>query len=311
MTTLSDEVESFRQAVVQALLQVDGRNLDGVIGLIGPAKRRETFGKIYKGVYNKSVVCIKSFKNIESEDSESHPEFLRRLVREVKVWSQLAHKHIVKLHGWTSYIDSKQNLCPNGGDVKAFLRRYPDADRRALVCGIAQGLNYLHLKDVVHANMKPESVVVSDGSIPQLCDFDLSFIIWDTSTHINTTELFEALRYIAPEVCEKNEPFRDKGTDVWGFGCIAMEILRGQRPYATIRNEFAVYWAIGRSEPPFALPVMQPTEEILVLCLNPDPEQRIGMQTVTEHLERSDNCLATQSLSPAHQFSDAAILNST
>ncbi|KAF8317504.1 kinase-like domain-containing protein [Cantharellus anzutake] len=316
-----DEVESLRRTIVQKLEQVDDRNLDGIIdiGTIQRTPKQGSFGVIYKG----TKVCIKAFKDIESD--VSRPEFLRRLVREMKVWCELAHTHVVQLHGWISYLESKQNLCPSlvsnwcgEGDVEAFLRRCPEADRRALVCGIAHGLEYLHSKEIVHADMKPQNVVVSDERTPQLCDFGLSFIIWDTSTHINPSSLAGTLRYIAPEVCHKEEPFRDKRTDVWAFGCTAMEILRNTRPYGTIKNEFAVHGAIGGSVPPFALPAAQPIEEILLLCLEPTPEHRINMQTVTERLGQNhsgggqaDNSSATQSFSHSHQFLNTAILSST
>ncbi|KAF8331647.1 kinase-like domain-containing protein [Cantharellus anzutake] len=238
------------------------------------------------------------------------------------VWCKLAHDHVVRLHGWIPYLENPEILCPglvsnwcDGGDVTTFLKRSPQADRQALICGIACGLEYLHSKKVVHGDMKPDNVVMGDKSTPQLCDFGLSFITSDKTTFLHASSMFATGRYLAPEVFESEEPFRNEKTDVWAFGCTAMEILRSEPPYSTTRNELAVFKVIGTT-PPFDLSPTQPTEEILVRCLNFDPEGRINMGDVAKRLKQNgsrsgcpDNSSATQSFSYPLQFPSAAILS--
>ncbi|KAF8331637.1 kinase-like domain-containing protein, partial [Cantharellus anzutake] len=146
--------------------------------------------------------------------------------REMRVWSQLTHAHIVQLYGWISYIkeDFQPSLVSNwcgGGNVQEFLHQHPDADRRALICGIAHGVEYLHSEDVVHGNIRPENIVMN-GEIPQLCGFGLSFILWDRSTWPDSVA--GTTRYIAPEVFFDEVRNKDKESDVWGFGCTAMKV---------------------------------------------------------------------------------------
>ncbi|KAF8317502.1 kinase-like domain-containing protein [Cantharellus anzutake] len=213
------------------------------------------------------------------------------------VWRKLTHEHVVWLHGWIPYVESPENLCPSlvsdwcdEGDVTTFLKRSPHADREALVCGIAHGLEYLHSEEIVHGDMKPDNVVVSGGRTPQLCDFGLSFIVSDTSTYIHASSLLGTARYVAPEVFESEEPFRNKKTDVWAFGCTAMEILRSEPPYPTIRNDLAVFKVIGTILP-FNPSATQPTEETLVRCFDLDPEGRINMGDVIKCLKQNASTL--------------------
>ncbi|KAF8328586.1 kinase-like domain-containing protein [Cantharellus anzutake] len=230
-------VDELLQNIKERLLQVDDRILDGQVAI--PHNRAWSFGVIYEGTYNTEKVCIKAFRYI---DRDPVSEFIHRLVREMRVWRQLTNTHIVKLHGWISYLESTEDLCPglvsnwcDEGNVKSYLRRRQDADRQALICGIAHGLAYLHSREIVHGDIKPQNVVVSSEKTPQLCDFGLSFIISDKSTYIDATSMgqFGTWRYLAPEVCMAEEPFRNMKSDVWAFGCTAMEVRLFQRIFGS------------------------------------------------------------------------------
>ena len=65
--------------------------------------------------------------------------------------------------------------------------------------------------------------MVDPSEQAQLCDFGASCILSDISTHFGNSNV-GAFRYVAPELLEPEEPFRNKATDVWSFGCTAMEV---------------------------------------------------------------------------------------
>ncbi|KAF8317506.1 kinase-like domain-containing protein [Cantharellus anzutake] len=271
--------KSWQQELEERMLQIDPRNLNGVIDT-DPQRAREQgcFGTIYKGIYNNRKVCVKVVGGFSRS--------FEHLIREMRVWCQLTHPHIVQLYGWISYIkeDFRPSLVSNwcdGGNVRGFLERHPNADRRALIYGIAHGVEYLHSEDVVHGDITPANVVMN-GNIPQLCDFGTSFLIWDTTTRPGPTVVGYGmvLRYTAPEVTV-GESGSTKESDVWGFGCTAMEILRNEQPYSTttILVDMHNPAALAQSKPPFTPPSTQ-TEKTLAPCLEFNPKNRIDMGTV-------------------------------
>ena len=97
-----------------------------------------------------------------------------------------------------------------------------------LLCGVA----YMHHKDVVHADIKPGNVVVDDAQVWRIIDVGLS---WVDRPGLRLTAGSDAelggLRlmtpcYRSPEVylCDPNF---GKPMDMWGVGCIALELVAG------------------------------------------------------------------------------------
>ncbi|KAF8331648.1 kinase-like domain-containing protein [Cantharellus anzutake] len=262
--------------LMMRMLQTNLPNLDGVVNIptVWRIQAGGSFSTIYKGIYKMNEVCIKSYYSTHLRENE-------RIIREMKVWFRLSHPNIVQLHGWISPIESRlrlssvSNWC-NEGNVQEFLSRHPDAKRQALIRGVAYGVDYLHSLNVVHGDINPSNIVMNED-VPQLCGFALSFILHDPSTSLDH-DAFGTLRYLAPETFKDEVCIKNKGTDVWAFGCTAMEILSGKRPHS-MQTGVALFRAI-ELEPPFTLPATQPIEATLVLCLKPNPEHRIDMKTV-------------------------------
>lgn len=124
------------------------------------------------------------------------------------------------------------------GTLRDFLQRQDDGlDTRtslAICLGIARALRAAHGADVVHRAVKPENVLMMNG-IPKLMNFDLSYQIEDDRLTVmpDVTEIKDD-GYVAPEILS-GEDF-DEGTDFFGLGVIAYEMLAGAKPFATIRQ---------------------------------------------------------------------------
>ncbi|KAG8942530.1 Negative regulator of mitotic exit [Tulasnella sp. 424] len=68
--------------------------------------------------------------------------------------------------------------CANGNIMEYFAKN-PNADRRRLISQVAEGLVYLHGREppVVHSDIKPANVVVSDEGNAKICDFGISNVM--------------------------------------------------------------------------------------------------------------------------------------
>lgn len=93
-----------------------------------------------------------------------------------------------------------------------------------LVFAIANCLDYMHSKEILHLNLKPKNILLDEENYPQICD-SFNSKKDQILKYIRTNK--DALFYMAPEIIEGK-----KGTnksDVFSFAMLAYEILTGDR----------------------------------------------------------------------------------
>ncbi|KAF8329585.1 kinase-like domain-containing protein, partial [Cantharellus anzutake] len=163
--------------------------------------------------------------------------------REGRIWSSLSHPHVTPFYGWALEVsDYDVRACfvsqfCSRRDLPQYLRTEPGASKSRLIHEIATGLMYLHEKGVVHGDIKPTNVLVTYEGSAMLCDFGLSMALEDTSTHPQGSSRNTTPEFSAPELIlfdSRDPPPRSKSTDVWAFGCTAMQVSYNPLPcYST------------------------------------------------------------------------------
>lgn len=95
---------------------------------------------------------------------------------------------------------------------------------KILVMQILKGVNFLHDKNIVHGDLKPENIVFSDNEYKNLKIADLgnSMYVYE----LNKYSLLQTRYYRAPEVILQTN--KDKGIDIWSIGCIISELITGK-----------------------------------------------------------------------------------
>jgi len=120
------------------------------------------FSEIYKGEWTDSLtgdhrpVAIKVFREV---DTNRHllENTIHRLNRETRVWHSLRHENVLPFLGLCRDLSPSpamiSPLCHNG-DVSQYLLSNPRVDRQAIIVGVANSLEYLHWRNVVHGDLK-------------------------------------------------------------------------------------------------------------------------------------------------------------
>jgi serine/threonine protein kinase/Flp pilus assembly protein TadD len=176
---------------------------------------------------------------------------------------------------------------------------YPEA-----VCWIgaqlADGLGHAHERGLVHNDLKPANVLLTDEGRPMLLDFgvadDLSVRASATVARIGGTLPFMSPEHI--DSIQYGTPVTDPRSDIYGLGIILFEMLTGQHPFRFPTEDTEVeipkMLAERREGAPRITPhnpaVTPGLEAIVRKCLEPDPEKRYQTAAeVREDLERHRN----------------------
>ncbi|KAF7305854.1 TKL/TKL-ccin protein kinase [Mycena chlorophos] len=195
---------------------------------------------IFRGTLNrpngrKIPVAIKVLR-LSGNDSQ-HKATFRRMKREVRVWSQLKHPNVLPflgvcgdLFGWPVLVSPFYE----DGHVGEYLKKYPEADRHALTLGAANGLTYLHRREMVHGDLKVQNVLVDANGRAVICDFGLAKIVNERGF---TSNCIGTVAYMAPELftvpgnhSRGRWTTTTKATDVYSFGLLGLEIFSGEPP---------------------------------------------------------------------------------
>ncbi|XP_050918837.1 cysteine-rich receptor-like protein kinase 1 [Lathyrus oleraceus] len=155
------------------------------------------------------------------------------LFNEVNLINGIQHKNVVKLLGCS--IDGLESLLVYeflpGKSLDQILfdkdseNALPWEKRFQIICGIAEGLAYLHEGSgtkIIHRDIKSSSILLDEALNPKIVDFGFSLGSAENKYHLNTR-----IAYVAPECLNKGE--LTEKADVYAFGVMLTEIVCGKK----------------------------------------------------------------------------------
>ncbi|KAL5514298.1 hypothetical protein ACEPAG_2386 [Sanghuangporus baumii] len=198
-------------------------------------------------------VAVKRLRLHVMEDRE----FQKKLTKELYIWSKLNNRRILPLDGFfleDSNYPSLVSRWMENGTVLKYLEAHPDVDLLRLVTGIAEGITYLHLNRIVHSDIKPDNVLISESGGPLLCDFGVSRMVvasrsFNFSSSLTGGGLRGTLRFMSKELLRATDlspATYSTASDVWAFGMTVLSILTRKVPYHYISNDVQVITAITK-----------------------------------------------------------------
>ncbi|KAF9449681.1 kinase-like protein [Macrolepiota fuliginosa MF-IS2] len=263
------------------------------------------FADVYRGAYKGQTICVKVFRIFQKGD---RTRILRNCVKEMLMWARLAHDNILPFYGIFCLDEVAQRLClvspwMKNGNLGEYLENNPNAPRMFLIQDVIDGLSYLHEMSIAHGDLKMQNVLISDYERALLTDFGLSIVVMTTSTGASSTAATgRTTAFTAPELIDdiEGEPLPTKGSDVWSFGCLCLEVFTGNRPYYRCKREVQIMRAIHRGEKP-----SQPRggddvckalqgwlRDMVISCWETDPQKRPTfmdmLDILTVNMDQSD-----------------------
>ncbi|HET7738470.1 MAG TPA: protein kinase, partial [Tepidiformaceae bacterium] len=105
----------------------------------------------------------------------------------------------------------------------------PEAEVLRIGAQIAGALEYAHRQGVVHNDVKPENIIVTDSGVAKVTDFGVAETVTRTLSPEDARALLGTIAYLAPEVMQGATP--DARADVYSLGLTLYELLAGRLPF--------------------------------------------------------------------------------
>jgi len=219
---------------------------------------------------------------------------LKRFEREAKALARLTHANIVKVTDYGEY-EGKPYLVmeylPSGTLKSKLGKPIPWREAARLLVPVARALAYAHEQGMVHRDVKPSNILITQSGDPMLTDFGIAKIIDEEAT-VDLTGTSAAVgtpEYMAPEqVTAKSVDHR---ADIYALGVVFYEMVTGRKPF-TADTPMAVLFKHASDPLPrpkgFVPTLPDAVEKVLLKALAKRPEDRYAsMSGFANALERT------------------------
>ncbi|MBX3085316.1 MAG: protein kinase [Anaerolineae bacterium] len=177
------------------------------------------------------IVAIKILRPSLTTD----PSFLQRFQQEARNVANLAHPNIVTLHDFgqdgNTYYMVMEFI--DGQDLKKIIRSSaPFTVERALHIGIqiCAGIGYAHRAGLVHADVKPQNILLTGNDSVKVTDFGIAQALSIVQNQEKQSVVWGSPHYFAPEQATGEPP--NTSSDVYAIGIVIFEMLTGKLPYS-------------------------------------------------------------------------------
>lgn len=208
----------------------------------------------------------------------SNIDYCKRFKHEVKTVGVLRHAHILPAFAQGDYEDWCYMVTPyiEYGTLNRKLADGPLSFEEAgkILEQLSSALQYAHDQGIVHRDIKPTNILLSNGEHVYLADFGLVKRVGDDNGLTVTGYLIGTPEYMAPELAE--EPASAK-SDQYALGVLLYQMLTGHVPF-TANTPLGVYLKHVRERPvePSILNPTIPTSmnDIILRALQKEPRHR-------------------------------------
>ena len=204
------------------------------------------------------IVRLKQVEHINSERN-----ILERVRHPFVVELYATYQDNINVYMLLSYIP--------GGELFSHLRRAGrfSADvTRFYLASIVLAIEYLHAKDTIYRDLKPENLLLDRVGYLRIADFGFAKVVEDrTFTLCGTPE------YLAPEIVLSQG--HGKAVDWWALGILAFEMLAGYPPFFD-DHPLGIYEKILRNEIAFPAHIDPYAKDLIRGLLTADRSKRLG-----------------------------------
>jgi len=259
-------------------------------------------GEVYKveHTYLGTTRVVKVIRPQIADSNEAHDRFLR----EARLATRVQHPNVATLHDFSGLPDGSHYMVwefIEGENIAQVMRKrgtFPVRQGLRLAAQAARGLDAIHRAGIIHRDISPENLMVTNGSEVKIIDLGVAKSEEIDNAVTKTGMFVGKLRYASPEhlgVLEDGQKI-DGRADIYSLGVVLYEMLTGRPPFeATSPHQYLMHHS-SRESQVIPMPVLPPSmpaslQAVLARALDRNRNKRYAsaadFANALEEVERS------------------------
>lgn len=220
-------------------------------------------------------VAIKLLKDVGGIGEDD-----RSIDREARLIASLAHPNIVAVydagrHDGRPYLVMEYVHGATLREILAQRRTLTESEAVRFGAQVASALAYAHAHGIVHCDVKPENILITDEGVAKAVDFGVGRTLTRTMTPDEARAILGTIAYLAPEVLQGSPP--DPRSDIYSLALTVYEMVAGRLPFGGVNLAASAGQRLAATAPPlrsFSPEASPELERILARALAFAPEAR-------------------------------------
>lgn len=220
-------------------------------------------------------VAVKVLKSEYVEDEK----FFKKFETEAQVVARLSHPNIVNIYdvGIEDGINYIVMELAEGITLKEYIRKKGYLSPKETVeisTQIASAISHAHKNHIIHRDIKPQNILMSDTGIIKVTDFGIAKAT-SSNTVTSTATAMGSVHYISPEQAKGR--FCDEKSDIYSLGITMYEMVTGHVPFDHENGvTIALMHLQNEITPPSQIRdgIPDSLEKIILKCTMKKPEER-------------------------------------
>ncbi|EGC33363.1 hypothetical protein DICPUDRAFT_9742, partial [Dictyostelium purpureum] len=198
--------------------------------------------------------------------------------KEILILENLKHKNIVKCFG--HYENDRYYYIFLEYHEKSIADWYKEKSLTEDQCipivkKLLKALKYLHLKKIIHRDLKGANILLNNKNKPIIIDFGLSHKYSKVQNSKFPSRGIGTEGWQAPELLKVESECRS-AVDIWGVGCVIIEMLKGGNPHGDQESDYS-------KPPPYPENISVNLKKFLDRCLRINPSERATIGELLNH----------------------------
>lgn len=246
------------------------------------------FGLVYRGKWGNTDVAIKQLKDgLQSADT-------KEFYQEAKMLAKTQHPHIVILYG--AVTDKNPNCLVMELMTESLFdilhdkeHKLPWKKKKGFGLDIAQGLNFLHDRKVLHRDLKSRNVLADRAGHLKLADFGLARVVAEATRRLGAYigDATGTITHMAPELFALQAKYTEF-SDVYAYAMTLWEVASRKIPYQDAAHQQVIIAQVSNG---MRETVTEKTPQVMRQIIEggwaAEPEDRPMLSTIIQELNAS------------------------